>query len=322
MSTKFKSIRENYSMLLATFKDAGIKLTETQKRDIDNFILALENKVEDTKYKTILATKKVVEKKIESEYKAVVESIIKNLAKNAELAGKIQDKVTSINESKKLSTQLDAYLNKYIGEILPEQQIVDYTKMHSMQKTIKSLKTQLSESQQKQRALQVQVDKIQTDKFVESKTSDLPLFEARQVKKRLAGLTLAEVKKNFEKILESVKADMKKSRISETICLEKEIADIITADDVKEESSEKNTDFDKTATDIEKSMETKPTDDDVEVSYEDDEIDTDTEVHTEKHVDDDVYTSDARRVLTDSEKINSNMMRYWISTACAINKNL
>lgn len=328
MSTKFKSIRENYSMLLATFKDAGIKLTESQKKDIDNFILALENKIEDTKYNTILATKKVVEKKMESEYKTVVESIIKNLAKNAELAGKIQDKVTSVNESKKLAVKLDAYLNEYLGEILPEQQIVDYSKMNSMKSEMNSLKTQLSESLKKQHVLQVQVDKAQADKFIELKTSDLPLFEARQVKKRLAGSTLAEAKKNFKKILESVKADMENSKISETLCLEKEISDIITADDKEDEVKESSiteTDFDKTTSDNNESLENESEEVDTEVSCESDEVDIIEELTDETSPvteEDDVYDSETSEFLSDSEKINSNMMKYWISTSNAINKNI
>ncbi len=38
-----KSIRESYSKLLTVFNDAGIKLTEAQKADLDTFILALES---------------------------------------------------------------------------------------------------------------------------------------------------------------------------------------------------------------------------------------------------------------------------------------
>lgn len=40
-----KSIRENYSNLLAAFSDAGIKLNESQKSNLDSFILSLESAV-------------------------------------------------------------------------------------------------------------------------------------------------------------------------------------------------------------------------------------------------------------------------------------
>ena len=326
MSTKINSIRENYSMLLATFKDAGIKLTESQKSNIDQFILALENKIDKTKHKTIFATKKVVENKLESAYKQVVESIIQNLAKNAELAGKIQDKITSINESKKMAVKVDEYLDKYLGEILPEQQIVDYSKMHKMEKDVESLKTQLTESKQKQRSLQAQVDKNKTAEFIESKIKDLPLFEARQIKKRLAGSTVEE------------KAD--------SICLEQEISDIIECD--KTDNFDKTKKVSKVSEEIEEPKEvdevipeneelpdseedTSITEDDNEEvfnSEDSEDISDDTyDVEDEEEAisiesEDDIYDSEASKVLSESEKINSNMMKYWISTASAINKNL
>lgn len=346
MSTKINSIRENYSMLLATFKDAGIKLTESQKSNIDQFILALENKIDETKHKTIFATKKVVENKLESEYKQVVESIIQNLAKNAELAGKIQDKITSINESKKMAVKVDEYLDKYLGEILPEQQIVDYSKMHKMEKDVESLKTQLTESKQIQRSLQAQVDKNKTAEFIESKVKDLPLFEARQIKKRLAGSTLEEVKKNFKKILESVQKDMELKEKADSICLEQEISDIIECD--KTDDFDKTKKVSKVSEEIEEPKETDEVipeteelpdsdedtstteDDNEEVFNSEDSEDISDDTYDVEDEDeeismkseDDIYDSEASKVLSESEKINSNMMKYWISTASAINKNL
>ena len=38
-----KSIRESYSKLLGTFNDAGVKLNESQKADLDTFVMALES---------------------------------------------------------------------------------------------------------------------------------------------------------------------------------------------------------------------------------------------------------------------------------------
>lgn len=319
-TTKFKSIRENYSMLLATFKDAGIKLSESQKKDIDQFVLALEDKIESTKQKTILATKKVVEKRMEAEYKPVIESIIKNLAKNAELAGKIQDKVTSIKESKKMAVQLDKYLDAYVGEILPEQQIVDYTKMRGMKSEISSLKKQLTESKNKEHALQVLVDKAKADRFVELKTQDLPLFEARQIKKRLAGSTLEEAKKNFKSVLESVQEDMEKQEIADSLCLEKEIDAIIKDEEIK---TEQKKEFDKTA-DEEKLNETEDitsTENQVSEADEVEEIvDIEESESYEFEETEDCYGKHCS--LSESEKINSNMMKYWISTSKNIVKNL
>jgi hypothetical protein len=41
-----KSIRESYSKLLTVFKDAGVSLNESQKADLDTFVLALESNME------------------------------------------------------------------------------------------------------------------------------------------------------------------------------------------------------------------------------------------------------------------------------------
>lgn len=41
-----KSIRESYSKLLTVFKDAGVALNESQKSDLDTFVLALESNME------------------------------------------------------------------------------------------------------------------------------------------------------------------------------------------------------------------------------------------------------------------------------------
>lgn len=84
-----KSLRKNYSKLLATFKNAGVKLTESQKEDLDTFMLALESTISKTKEATVKATKKVVEARLSKEYKKVFESILRHQAENAELAGKI-----------------------------------------------------------------------------------------------------------------------------------------------------------------------------------------------------------------------------------------
>ena len=40
-----KSIRESYSKLVKAFTDAGVKLDESQKADLDTFIVALESKM-------------------------------------------------------------------------------------------------------------------------------------------------------------------------------------------------------------------------------------------------------------------------------------
>ena len=124
-----KNIRENYTRLLTAFKDAGVKLTESQKKDLDSFILALEGKMNQTKLSTIKATTKVVENKLEKEYRKVFESIMAHQREHDELAGKIQNKITKINESKKIAHAVDGYLDTVLEEALPKRAIVDYDKI-------------------------------------------------------------------------------------------------------------------------------------------------------------------------------------------------
>ena len=89
-----KSIRESYSKLLTVFNDAGVKLNESQKADLDTFVLAIESNISKQRQTAIRQTKKLVEKKMEKEYREVFESIMANMQKNSELASKIQDKIT------------------------------------------------------------------------------------------------------------------------------------------------------------------------------------------------------------------------------------
>lgn len=267
-----KSIRESYSRLLTAFADAGVKLNESQKADLDTFIVAIESKMSKQKEATIKATKKIVESHLEKEYKKVFESILKHQQKNAELAAKVQDKITKINESKKVARKVSNYLDLYVESVLPKKTVVDYDRMNKLETVFESLKdtllineesveakkTQLAESFNKdKKLLETQIAKLQVklnesmaktqklnnkiDQFkamelLESKTKDLPTYEARQIKKRLAGASTVEIEKTFGKILESVKDEMQKESDEDETTLEAEVKDIIENDgkDLKE----------------------------------------------------------------------------------------
>ena len=114
-----KHIRENYARLLNAFKEAGVKLTESQKKDIDGFMLALESSIEQTKQSAIKATRKVVEDKLSKEYRAVFESIMKHQQEHTEIAAKIQDHITKVKESQKVARAVDTYLDSVLKESLP-----------------------------------------------------------------------------------------------------------------------------------------------------------------------------------------------------------
>lgn len=316
---KIKSIRESYSTLLTAFKSAGVKLTESQKSDIDQFVLALESKIEDTKEKTVRATKKVVEKQLGDEYKKVFESIMKHQAENAEMAAKIQNKLTEEKVTRELSESVDRYLDQYVKEALPEQTVIDYDRMHKLEtvveslrdtllvnddtveaKTaeikesydkeakglsdkIESLKKDLDESMKRELTLKKQIDEAKAIRFLEKKTADLPLFEARQVKARLAGSSFEDAQKDFKKVLEAVQAEMKADALEEEKSIEEEISNILEAENCKDEES-----CDKTT----KAPEAPAPEAE--------------EAETEEKED--------PNPLTESEKINSDLMKSWMST--------
>ena len=89
--------------------------------------------------------------------------------------------------------------------------------------------------------LNKKLDSLKAVELLESKTKDLPTFEARQIKKRLAGATAAEVESKFQKVYESVKDDMKTEAEDTETTIEDEVKDIIEAEeDVKEDDILKN----------------------------------------------------------------------------------
>ena len=268
-----KSIRESYAGLIEAFTKAGVKLNESQKASLDTFIVALESKMSKQKEATVKATKRIVTEHLDKQYKQVFESFMQHQAENAELAAKIQNKIQSINESKKLARKVGNYLDLYVESVLPKKTIVDYDRMQKLEKIHESLKNmlvvdedsvqqkkaELTESFNKdKKALETQIAKLQAklnesmaktqklnrkiDSFkamelLESKTKDLPTYEARKLKKRFADATTTEIEKNFKKVLESVQKEVKEDEKEEETTLESEINNILEADDkqVKED---------------------------------------------------------------------------------------
>lgn len=135
-----KSIRKSYSKFLSTLQNAGIKLNESQKNDLDGFILAIESKMKSQKEIAIKATKRIVTEHLEEQYKKVFESILKHQQENINISSKIQRKVTSIKESKKIAEKVGNYLDMYVESILPKKTIVDYDRMQKLEALHESLK--------------------------------------------------------------------------------------------------------------------------------------------------------------------------------------
>ena len=325
-----KHVRENYSRLLAAFKDAGVKLTESQKKDMDGFILALESSMESTKQATIKATRKVVEAKLAKEYQKVVESILAHQQEHNVLAGKIQSKIVKINESKKLAHAVDGYLDSVLNESLPKKKIVDYDRLNKLESVFESLKDtllvndasveekrkeltesfeadrkaldskvasltkKLNESIARERKLTAVVESKKAKDLLEKKTKDLPLFEAQQVKRRLANATCEEIEKNYKKLLESVREEMKEACSEEQKTLEEEINDIIAKEcDAGDKASDK-------------SPKKAPVEEDEEKKA--DNVEDDGSSDDEEDDEDDVE-------LDESEKIPSALMKRWMATA-------
>lgn len=265
-----KSIRESYSKLLTTFNDAGIKLNESQKSDLDTFVLALESTMSKQRESAIRKTKKAVTEKLEKEFKTIFESLRKNMSKNAELASKIQCMSVKLTEARKISKDVNDYLDLYIESVLPKKTIIDYDRMQKLEKLHESLKdllvvnddaveqkkkqldeslksekskcqtevakiqVKLNESMKKTAELKRKIEQFKALELLESKTKDLPTYEARKLKKIFAESTTDEIEDKFDKTLQEVKEEAQKDAEEQETTIESEINDIIKDDDMKE----------------------------------------------------------------------------------------
>lgn len=334
-----KSIRESYSKFISTLENAGVKINESQKADLDSFILAIESKMQKQKELAIKSTKKIVTEHLEAEYKKIFESIMQHQSENVELAGKIQSKITALKESKKIARKVNDYLDMYVESVLPKKTIVDYDRMQHLEKLHESLKdllvvdedavkakeaaltesfaqkqkdfetqiaklqVKLNESMEKGLALSKKVDSFKAMELLESKTKDLPEFEARQMKKRLAKASPAEIEAKFDRILESVKEDMKVEEKEEAASIEEEVKDIIEGkekevdeDDVKENDMLKGKHHNLHIKEDEEKEE------DAEKTDEDEDYETTEIVDVDE---------DGDVVLPESEVIDEELMKLW-----------
>lgn len=225
----------------------------------------------------------------------------------------------------------------YVESVLPKKTIVDYDRMQKLEKIHESLKdmlvvnedaveakqkalsesfakdkgkleteiaklqVKLNESMEKTMKLNKKIDQFKALELLESKTKDLPSYEARQIKKRLAKASTTEIEAKFERILESVKDEMAKVDEEEETTIEEEVKDIIECDDadVKENDMlrgrKHNAHIDETEED----------DKEVKESEEDDVYETRENVKFDEN--DEV-------VLDESDVIDSQNMKLWTSS--------
>ena len=343
-----KSIRESYSKFLTALNDAGVKLDESQKGNLDSFIIAIESKMTKQKEAAVKATKKIVTEHLEAEYKKVFESIMSHMQENSELAAKVQDKISSIKESKKIADKVSNYLDLYVESVLPKKTILDYDRMQKLESLHESLKdllvvnedaveskkaalqesfnkdkkaleteiaklqVKLNESMAKTQKLNKKIDSFKAMELLESKTKDLPDYEARQMKKRLAEASTVEIEKTFSKVLESVKEEMKEAELEEETSIEEEVKDIIECDgeDVKEN-------------DILKNRKHNAHVDEAEDVDEDDMLKgRNHNLHVDEAEDKEVDEAEDDVELDESYVIDSNLMKWFCDKAATINTDI
>lgn len=269
-----KSIRENYTNLLAAFSDAGIKLNESQKSNLDSFILSLESAVSEQRIKAIKMAKRITESKMQDEYKQVFESVMKHMQERMMLESKIRSRISTMKAIDKMSDKVDNYLDMYVESVCPKKVLVDYAKMKKLEQINESLrdvlvandeaveqkKERLEESYKKQKGkLETEVAKMQVKlnesmaksqelkkkleqykafALLESKTKDLPTFEARKLKKHFSKASAAQIEKNFDKVYENVKDVCKEAEKDAETALEAEVEKIV--DDSEETDVKEN----------------------------------------------------------------------------------
>ena len=343
-----KSIRESYSKFLTALNDAGVKLDESQKGNLDSFIIAIESKMTKQKEAAVKATKKIVTEHLEKEYKKVFESIMSHMQENSELAAKVQEKISSIKESKKIADKVSNYLDLYVESVLPKKTILDYDRMQKLESLHESLKdllvvnedaveskkaalqesfnkdkkaleteiaklqVKLNESMAKTQKLNKKIDSFKAMELLESKTKDLPDYEARQMKKRLAEASTVEIEKTFSKVLESVKEEMKEAELEEETSIEEEVKDIIECDgeDVKENDILKNRNHNAHV-------------DEAEDVKENDLLKGRTHnAHVDEAEDKEVDEAEDDVELDESYVIDSNLMKWFCDKAATINTDI
>ena len=335
-----KNLRKNYSRLLKAFGQAGVVLTESQKGDIDQFMLALESTIDNTKMAAIRATKKVVSENLDKKYREVFESVMKHQAECLKLAGKIEARAAVIAERKAMSERLDGFLDECLEESMPKQTVVDMKRLESLealrgqlcealalsdesvaakkkeledgfkaeseklQKQIDESKAELDKQIGRNVDLKKRLEKAEARELLESKIKDLPLFEANQLRRRFEGATKSLIESKFEKALAAVKEEVEDEVSDEETSLEEEIANIVGSDEKALESEEENND--------EGSASVDESDDEAEDAESEDEETEDEEG--------DEATSDAGDDSEDdeSETIGESYMKQWIARANSI----
>jgi len=255
--------------------------------------------------------------------------------------------VTQINESRKIASHVDNFLDLYVESVLPKKTIVDYDRMAKLERIHESLKdallvtedaveakiekleesyrvkeskcetqvakarAELNESMKKTREIKEKLDSFKAKELLESKTKDLPTYEARKVKKQLKEATAPEIEKKFDETLKSVRKGMEIGEAEDEVAVEAEIEKILESD-VEEDDILKdrphNAHVSKLgeAEDVEEDdvLKNRPHNAHVSVAEDEDEEAFETMETVRETEDGDVE-------LDESDVIDSNLMKMW-----------
>lgn len=274
-NTSYKTIREISEKLISSLASAGVVLTEEQKADVDAFLSAIESKLDEQKHAAIQATKTVVERRMDEEYKKVMESILKH----QDIYNRLLEKIAVAEATKKVTEEMaeavDGFIGEKLEECIPDETIVDYHRLQSLEKTMAVLKEAMllgdSEVQQaitesekriaesyskkekvlrrnlaatrgkllkavtESRKMKAEAASQAAERLLEEKTADLPAFEAKEIKKRLAGKSVDEINSRFNAVYESIAGEaVEEAKLS----LESEISKILEGGEKKEDKEE------------------------------------------------------------------------------------
>lgn len=154
---------------------------------------------------------------------------------------------------------------------------------------IQSLQTKLTESEEKAQTATHKLDVMLGQQFLEKQIKDLPGFEAKQLKKKLSGLTESEIKAKFSSTLHAIRENMTEEA---TTCLEADINRIINGEDAEKPTCDK-------------------TDCDPKLESDGDDSANDNPESIDEEIDDGI-------TLDESELINPALMKAWIANARSI----
>ena len=105
---------------------------------------------------------------------------------------------------------------------------------------VAKMQVKLNESMEKNQELNKKLGQYKAAQLLESKTQDLPAFEARKIKKHFATASAPEIEKNFKKVYESIKKDVKEAEKAVETTLEDEVTKIVDSEEVEENDMLRN----------------------------------------------------------------------------------